>query len=157
MQFPHVTRPGVLLQAEDIGLCQPRPGAIEFEVAEEALARIESLSPNGRHRIANIYGGRVRRLVELIEAQSDLAETLDADNTVLAAEIALAVRDEFALQLTDIIHRRLMIGLSPGLGAHLTLSVAAIAATELGWDSEEAGKQLAVLNAHNVRLRRTAD
>jgi glycerol-3-phosphate dehydrogenase len=133
------------------------PGAIEFEAAEEALALIESLSPNGRHRIANIYGGRVRRLLELIEAQAELGETLDVDNTVLAAEIALAVRDEFALQLTDIIHRRLMIGLSPNLGAHLTLSVAAVASIELAWSSEEAERQLGVLNAHNSRLRRTVE
>jgi glycerol-3-phosphate dehydrogenase len=133
------------------------PGAIGFEEAEEALARIESLSPDGRHRIVNIYGGRVSRLVEIIEAQPDLAETLDADNTVLAAEIALAVRDEFALQLTDLIHRRLMIGLSPNLGAHLTLSVAAVASKELGWNSEEAERQLGVLNAHNSRLRRTVE
>jgi glycerol-3-phosphate dehydrogenase len=132
------------------------PGAIDFETAEDALKSIVSLSDVGRRRIAEIYGGRVRRLLELIEAQPNLAETLDAENTVLAAEIALSVREEFALQLTDIVHRRLMIGLSANLGAHITLSIAAVASSELGWSSEEAERQLSALNAHNARLRRMA-
>ena len=131
------------------------PGAIDFESAEQFLAKIDALSAEGRRRIANIYGGRVRRLQELVDLQPNLGLTLDQENTVLAAEIALAVRDEFALHLSDIVHRRLMIGLSADLGAHITLSVAAAAATELGWSSEEAERQLSELNAHNARLRRT--
>lgn len=131
------------------------PGAIEFELAEEKVRGIDSLSPVGCRRIATIYGGRVQRLLELIEAQPNLGETLDSENTVLAAEIVLCIRDEFALHLADIVHRRLMIGLSANLGAHVTLSIAAAAATELGWSSEEAERQLSALNAHNARLRRT--
>ena len=133
----------------------PLPGAIEFEAAEEALNSIESLSVAGRRRIAQIYGGRVQRLQALVAAQPELGATLDAEDTVLVAEIALAVRDEFALHLSDIVHRRLMVGLSADLGAHLTLSIAAAAAAELGWSSEEAERQLGILNAHNARLRRT--
>ena len=133
----------------------PLPGAIDLEAAEEALASIDALSAEGRHRIAMIYGGRARRLQELVTAQPGLGATLDAEGTVLVAEITLAVRDEFALNLSDIIHRRLMIGLSADLGAHLTLSIAAAAAAELGWSSEEAERQLGNLNAHNARLRRT--
>lgn len=133
----------------------PLPGAIDLDAAEEALASIDSLSSEGRHRIAMIYGGRARRLQELVTAQPELGVTLDAEGTVLVAEIALAVRDEFALYLSDIVHRRLMVGLAADLGAHLTLSIAAAAAAELGWSSEEAERQLGILNAHNARLRRT--
>ncbi|NOX69891.1 MAG: glycerol-3-phosphate dehydrogenase [Gammaproteobacteria bacterium] len=133
----------------------PLPGATDSEAAEETLASIDSLSAEGRHRIAMIYGGRVRRLQEIVAAQPELGAALDAEGTVLAAEIALAVRDEFALCLSDIVHRRLMVGLSANLGAHLTLSIAAAAASELGWSSKEAERQLGILNAHNARLRRT--
>jgi glycerol-3-phosphate dehydrogenase len=130
------------------------PGAIGFESAGDKLAGIGSLSAEGCRRISTIYGGRVRRLQELVAAEPGLGKTLDAENTVLTAEIALAVRDEFALKLSDIVHRRLMIGLSADLGAHITLSIAAAAAAELGWSSEDAERQLSVLNAHNARLRR---
>jgi len=133
----------------------PLPGAAGSEAAENALGSITSLSAKGRRRIGMLYGGRVRRLQELVAAQPELGVTLDAEGTVLAAEIALAVRDEFALYLSDIVHRRLMVGLSPNLGAHLTLSIAAAAASELDWSSEEAERQLSILNAHNARLRRT--
>lgn len=142
-----------------IGDCGTRdsylPGALHLAAAESAAAALDGLSEEGRRRVVDLYGGRVQRLVELAAADADLGKALDADATVLAAEVALAVRDEFAFCLSDIVHRRLMIGLSADLGAHITLAVAAIAATELGWDSEEAERQLSELNAHNARLRRT--
>ena len=130
------------------------PGAEQLEAAQTAVESLAGLSADGRRRLLGIYGGRVRRLVELIDAEPELGKALDPEGTVLAAEVALAAREEFAWQLTDIIHRRLMIGLSANLGAHLTLAVAAIAATELDWDSEEAERQLNALNAHNAKLRR---
>ena len=74
---------------------------------------------------------------------------------MIGAEVALAVREEFARDLTDIVHRRTMVGLSENLGAHITLAMATIAADELGWDSAEAERQLSRLNAHNAQLRRS--
>ena len=131
------------------------PGAEDYENAATAAESLEALSTEGRRRVVDIYGGRVQRILELVQAEPELGKALDPDATVLAAEVALAVREEFAYQLSDIVHRRLMIGLSANLGAHLTLAVASIAATELGWDSEEAERQLGELNMHNARLRRS--
>ena len=133
------------------------PGAIDFESAEDSLASIASLSAAGRRRISMIYGGRVRRLLDIVAAEPKLGQTLDVQDTVLAAEVALAVRDEFARHLVDIVHRRLMIGLSADLGGEITLSIASTAVTELGWSSEKAERELGLLNAHNARLRRMAD
>ncbi len=132
------------------------PGALNLAEAKTATSALDGLSDAGRRRVVDIYGSRVQRLVELAASEADLGNPLDADGTVLAAEVALAVRDEFAWCLSDIVHRRLMIGLSADLGAHITLAVASIAARELDWDSEEAERQLSELNAHNARLRRTA-
>jgi glycerol-3-phosphate dehydrogenase len=132
----------------------PLPGAEDLQSATVAADAFDALSPAGRERLIGIYGARVKRLRELVTANPSLGRTRDEADTVLAAEVALATRDEFALQLTDIVHRRLMIGLSANLGAHVTLSVASTAAAELGWGSAEAERQLAALNAYNARLRR---
>jgi glycerol-3-phosphate dehydrogenase len=132
----------------------PLPGAAEYAAAEEIAAALPGLSARGRERVVNIYGGRVGRLAKLVADEPALAHPLDPDGTVLAAEVALAAREEFAVSLSDFVHRRLMIGLSPDLGTNLTLAIAAIAATELRWSSEEAEHQLGELNAHNARLRR---
>jgi len=130
------------------------PGAIGFEAAEALLQGIASLSETGRRRISMIYGGRVQRLQNLVTEEPQLGKTLDAQGTVLAAEVALAVREEFARHLVDIVHRRLMTGLSSDFGADTTRSIAAAAASELGWSNAEADRELSLLNAHNVRLRK---
>ena len=130
------------------------PGALEPGDNHELPGALSGVSAAGQDRLVALYGGRIRRLAKLIEDEAALGETLDPEDTVLAAEVAFAVREEFALTLSDIVHRRLMVGLSADLGTTLTLAVAAIAAAELQWSSEEAERQLGDLNAHNLRLRR---
>lgn len=130
------------------------PGAVAFDASGELPEMLSGLSEAGRERLHSLYGGRVQRLAMLIAEEPELGKPLDPAATVLAAEVALAVREEFAVCLSDIVHRRLMIGLSADLGTRLTLDVASIAAAELDWSSEEAERQLGDLNAHNLRLRR---
>lgn len=130
------------------------PGAVAFDASGELPEMLSGLSEAGRERIHSLYGGRVQRLAMLIAEEPELGKPLDPEATVLAAEVALAVREEFAVCLSDIVHRRLMIGLSADLGTRLTLDVASVAAAELDWSSEEAERQLGDLNAHNLRLRR---
>ncbi|MDH4108075.1 MAG: glycerol-3-phosphate dehydrogenase [Gammaproteobacteria bacterium] len=132
----------------------PLPGAVGLDAAAEQAKSVPGLSESGAQRLVDIYGGRVAELREIVDAEPELGRTLDPERSVLAAEVALAVRREYALQLTDIVHRRMMVGLSADLGARLTLSIASIAAAELDWGSREAERQLGLLNAHNGVLRR---
>jgi glycerol-3-phosphate dehydrogenase len=82
-----------------------------------------------------------------------LAETIDAGRCVVAAEVALAVREDFARTLVDIVHRRLMIGLSADQGTSAYAAIQRLAAAELKWDSEQAARELEFLHAYNLRLR----
>lgn len=132
----------------------PLPGAVDLDRAARVLARIESLAARGRERLVGVYGGRVSRIAELIAAEPALGRALDRDGTVLAAEVALAVRDEFARALTDIVHRRTMLGLSPDAGAELVPAIVELASSELRWSPAEAERQLADLASHNARLGR---
>jgi len=130
------------------------PGAGGFDTALGVSERIGTVAPGGRKRLLGIYGGRVRRLLSLCEADPSLARTLDRDEGVLAAEVALAVREEEARTLVDIVHRRLMIGLSARLGADLIDRVSRLAATELGWDEPARSEELERLAGYHRRLRR---
>ena len=86
--------------------------------------------------------------------RTNVAEkVLDDAGTVLRAEIVHAIRSEFAITLTDVIHRRLMIGLSSDLGSSMTDSVAEIAASEMGWDNRQTADQQQRLREYNERLR----
>ncbi len=61
---------------------------------------------------------------------------------MLAAEVVFAIREEMARRLTDIVYRRLMIGLDADQGRPLYEIIAAIAANEFGWDDDERRAQL---------------
>ncbi len=63
-----------------------------------------------------------------------------------------AIRKEFAKHLTDLMHRRLMLGLSADQGEEVVESVALLAAAEFGWDEEELENQLNSLRRYDARL-----
>ncbi|MFQ5983758.1 MAG: glycerol-3-phosphate dehydrogenase C-terminal domain-containing protein, partial [Woeseiaceae bacterium] len=112
---------------------------------------LADLSERGNRRIIGIYGGRATDLLKL--AGADMRQVIDADKTVLAAEVAFAIRFEYARNLIDLMHRRLMLGLSADQGEQAAATVAAIAARELGWDAHESARQLRMLHDYNARLR----
>ena len=146
----------VRLSKIDAGGCTtrslPLPGANAIDEARAQLHELNMLSEPGIERILGIYGGRAGEIASLAGSEIGLVATLDQDRTVLAAEVVFAVRREFAVNLTDIVHRRLMVGLSADQGAGISEEIAAIAAAELVWDGAEKARQLAELRAYNARL-----
>lgn len=131
----------------------PLPGAENIEAARRVLAAVVELSASGRERMINVYGGLAVHVVEIATKEPHLRGVLDDAGCVMSAEVAHAVRNEWALTLIDIMHRRLMLGLAPDQGASLEGAVAAIAAAELGWSDRETATQLQQLRAYNQRLR----
>jgi glycerol-3-phosphate dehydrogenase len=72
---------------------------------------------------------------------------------VLAGEVVLAMRDEYARTLEDIVFRRMMIGLSADQGRPLYEPIADIAAAEAGWDDARRRAEIESLNAFSDSLR----
>lgn len=129
------------------------PGAWGIDRARERLESSQLLSEHGVARLLSIYGGRALGIVELAEDDAKLSKTLNDDSTVLAAEVVFAVREEFAACLTDIVFRRMMIGLDADQGRGLYASIAAIAAAEFGWTPDDADHELRTLCAYADSLR----
>jgi glycerol-3-phosphate dehydrogenase len=132
----------------------PLPGAIGIEEAREHLEDYAGLSDQGRKRILNIYGGRASEILDLAASNAGLSQAIDAEKSVLAAEIVFAIRKEYAKNLTDLMYRRLMLGLSADQGEKLIETVAKIAASELGWDDQELEHQLDALRTYNARQKK---
>ena len=128
------------------------PGGVGLAEAQTRLQECAELSESGRERLLGIYGGRSTELLDLADSDVDLSQAIDAEQRVLAAEVAFAIRYEFARNLTDLMHRRLMLGLSPDQGESSANAVAAIAARELKWDEHELNRQVGMLRDHNNRL-----
>lgn len=123
-------------------------------VADDALLpSIPLLNQSGRHRLRDLYGSRIGRLAELCRESPLYAEVIDERHEVLAAEVIMAIRDEFACTLIDLLHRRLMTGLADDQGQSGAEAIAAIAGVECGWDDNRISAELAALDSYNRRLR----
>lgn len=129
------------------------PGSWGIDRARDRLAASRLLSEHGAARLLSIYGGRAVGIVELAENDAELGKTLDDDSTVLAAEVVFAIREEFALRLTDLVFRRMMIGFNADQGRTLYDPIAAIAATEFNWTSDDVQRELQSLRAYADSLR----
>ncbi|MCH7820718.1 MAG: glycerol-3-phosphate dehydrogenase/oxidase [Proteobacteria bacterium] len=125
------------------------PGAYRLDEAREALIALECLSGHGVERLMGIYGGRAIGLVELAKSEPSLLETIDTRKSVLAAEVVFAIREEMARTLSDIVHRRLMVGLSADQGRGLYTTLATIAANEFAWSDERRASEMDSLIAYS--------
>jgi glycerol-3-phosphate dehydrogenase len=103
-------------------------------------------------RLVRIYGVRARGILEIAQREQAMKRVLDGSHSVLAAEVVHAVRHEFARTLDDVLMRRTMIGLEPGVDLALVEDVARVLADEERWDrtrtQEEIDRYLTVAAAH---------
>lgn len=129
------------------------PGAIGISEARGQLEDYAGLSEKGRERILGIYGGRAVLILKLAACNPALSRVVGSEKNLLAAEVVFGIRYEFAKNLTDLMHRRLMLGLSADQGEDVIDTVAEIAASEFGWGEEELQNQLNMLRRYNARLR----
>jgi glycerol-3-phosphate dehydrogenase len=138
------------------GPCRTRsellPGAVALETTAERLAAVSSLPSPCVSRLISIYGSRATRILDIALADKAVAY-LDAAQTVLAAEVVHAIRNECAKTLIDIVYRRMMVGLMPDQGAAMSPELARIAAQYLRWDAVEASRQLVALETYNAKFR----
>jgi glycerol-3-phosphate dehydrogenase len=81
-------------------------------------------------------------VLDLIERDSTLGERVVADVPVAKAQIVHAVRTEMALNLWDVVRRRVPLYLSDMLDARALEACAALMARELGWSSAETARQI---------------
>lgn len=135
----------------------PLPGGWGLDEARDAAIGLNALSDTGTKRLLGVYGGRATQIVELAKSDTAQSVTLDEDQTVLAAEVAFAFREEFAQSLSDVVHRRLMLGLSADQGRPLYEKIAALAADEQRWEASRTASELEALLGYSDSLRPPAN
>ncbi|MEU8103643.1 glycerol-3-phosphate dehydrogenase/oxidase [Nonomuraea muscovyensis] len=119
---------------------RPLPGAETSDWPEFArdFLRHSPLDRARSARLLTLYGVRARRVLDLATEDPALAETVDKESGALAAEVVMAVREEGAVTLGDIMLRRTLIGLGADMGLSAAPACAAVAVRHLGWDEERA-------------------
>ena len=118
------------------------PGAWGLDEASEALVAVEELTDSGVERLLRIYGGRSKAIAVLADDRPELARCIDNKGHVLAAEVAFVIAEELPRTLTDIVYRRMMIGLDADQGRPMYDAVADIATGEFRWDPERKEAEL---------------
>ncbi|HSM30729.1 MAG TPA: glycerol-3-phosphate dehydrogenase [Woeseiaceae bacterium] len=129
------------------------PGAGGVEDAREALAEYPGLSEQGIERLLRIYGGRATGIAAVAERRPELAGCIDEGATIPAAEVAFVIGEELPRTLTDIVYRRMMIGLDADQGRPHYARIAELAAAEFGWDAARLNNELRTLQATADALR----
>lgn len=115
------------------------------------------VSPGSLSRLARRYGAESRAILAMIETDVDLARSLVPSLPYLRAEGLYAARYEMAHTLDDVLARRtraLLLGRDSSAAA--AAEVAALVAGELGWDGEEAERQVAAVRVRAERERLAA-
>ena len=98
--------------------------------------------------LAARYGYSALEVLELAAERSDLARPILHGFPDLLAEVVIAVRREQALSIADVLLRRTRLGLLAGRelsgtgSAQALAPLAAVLATELGWDEPRREREL---------------
>ncbi|RGA02839.1 glycerol-3-phosphate dehydrogenase/oxidase [Microbispora triticiradicis] len=132
---------------------RPLPGA-ETSAWPEFVRDFLRDSPLDRassRRLLQLYGVRARRVLEIAAGDPSLAEVVDKETGALAAEVVMAVREEGAVTLADVMLRRILVGLNGDMGLNSAATCADVAVRHLGWDEDRARSEVA---AYERELRR---
>lgn len=118
------------------------PGAVELEAVRSRLEAVTAISSEGRERLLAVYGGRAAVLLDGIDQGQWPAGTLADAGRILQAEIPFAFEREFARDLCDIVHRRLMIGFDADQGRSHYEEIAGVAADCCNWSEARREREL---------------
>jgi glycerol-3-phosphate dehydrogenase len=114
----------------------------ELEKLAAELADGTGLDTERTQALVERHGVQARDVVRLGQEQ-DLLRPLADDRTELEAEVLWAVDEELALDLDDVLSRRMRLSMSRrDRGASLAPRVAQIMAGRLGWDTQRQGHEV---------------
>lgn len=103
-----------------------------LSAATDALVTA-GLSRQSSELVARLYGTDHRKIVDLVADRPNLAQPVGSSGDI-AAQVVVAVLDEAARTLADIIDRRLVLGTTARVPDAAVRRIAEIAAPLLGWD-----------------------
>jgi glycerol-3-phosphate dehydrogenase len=104
--------------------------------------------------VVRLYGAEYRAIVDLVTADPRLTEVVDPNSSSpdIAAQVVIAVVNEAACTLSDIVDRRLTLGTVGPMRDDVLTKVAAITGPLLGWDMDRQASEV----VREVSRRRSA-
>ncbi|HEY6011300.1 MAG TPA: glycerol-3-phosphate dehydrogenase C-terminal domain-containing protein, partial [Nitrospirota bacterium] len=106
------------------------------EVVPELSSR-HAVSPETVRHLVAFYGSRADRVLELARIEPDLKQAVSPESPDLYAQVLYSVLEEGAKTVSDVILRRMHIGITAGRGLAQSDRIAAVIARELKWSTDE--------------------
>ncbi len=127
---------------------KPLPGSLSMDFDQylrEAMPEIASrhgvASGLVRHLIS-WYGARAERVLGLAKGDPVLGEPISTESSDIYAQVLYSVMEEGARTLSDIVLRRMHLGISASRGRKQAEKIARIAGSELNWSDDERRHQI---------------
>jgi glycerol-3-phosphate dehydrogenase len=131
----------------------PLPGGVISDLEQyvrvhrEGQSRRLGCDPALIEHLIRVYGSRYSRVLSLVEREPDLARRVIPDHPDIMAQAVHAVREEGARTLTDVLLRRLPVGMSATRGRDGAETLAALLAGLLDWDTTRIRMESEALDA----------
>lgn len=106
--------------------------------------------------LVEIYGNRYSQVLSLIARDPDLGRLLSSHSLDIRAQVEFAIREEMALTLSDVLLRRISLGLCEALGVDAISEVSKLLQSILNLSEAELKKQISEYEENVVRLRKVS-
>ncbi len=105
------------------------------------------------NRLLNIYGTRSTEVLEFAKMSPDLLKPFSPETGAIGAEVLMAFRRDMAETISDVLLRRTMVALGPGLGVGADEAAARIAQRYLGMDAQLAEREVMMYRQYIERFQ----
>jgi len=121
----------------------PLAGSLPVELDEylrEAVPQLAerfAMAPETVRHLVHFYGARAERVLQLTHDDPRLTEAISPESRDICAQVLYGIRDEGAKTISDIVLRRMHLGITSSRGGRQADRIAEIAARELDWSNDE--------------------
>jgi glycerol-3-phosphate dehydrogenase len=103
------------------------------------------MDPGAVRHLVRCYGARADRVLDLIRDDRRLGARVSGESRDLYAEVVYAIREEGARTLSDVVLRRMRIGITASRGLAHVAALGEVAGRELGWNQAETAASVRAL------------
>ncbi|MDA8098298.1 MAG: glycerol-3-phosphate dehydrogenase/oxidase [Nitrospiraceae bacterium] len=129
----------------DAPLAGSLPAGLDEYLREEVprLGEGYAVSPDLVRHLIHFYGSRAEAVLQLAKERPDLRDSISSESRDIYGQVLYGIREEGGRTLSDIVLRRMHLGITPRRGEDEAERIAAVAGEELGWNADERSGQIA--------------